>query len=69
MKLLEEMGVTPDTKIRERKPSLRSVAYMVIATVRMQKMQEAWAGNKKLHESLMKKLDGMRRKQGKTPLR
>ena len=69
LKLLEEMGVTPKTQVRERKPSLKSVAYMVIATVRMQKMQEAWSGNKKLHESLMKKLDGMRRKQGKTPLR
>ena len=69
LKLLEEMGVTPKTKTREQKPSLRSVAYMVMATVRMRKMQEAWAGNKKLHETLMKKLDGMRRKQGKTPLR
>ncbi|KAG9614952.1 hypothetical protein KCV04_g16478, partial [Aureobasidium melanogenum] len=69
LKLLEEMGVTPKTKTSEQKPSLRSVAYMIMATVRMRKMQEAWSGNKKLHETLMKKLDGMRRKQGKTPLR
>jgi len=69
LKLLEEMGVTPKTKTKEQKPSLKSVAYMIMATVRMRKMQEAWSGNKKLHETLMKKLDGMRRKQGKTPLR
>lgn len=69
LKMLEEMGITPDLTIRQRKPTLKSVGLMVIATVRMQKMQQAWAGNKKLHEALMKKLEGMRRKQGKTPLR
>lgn len=69
LRLLEEMGITPDQTVRERKPTLRTVGFAVIATIRMQKMQQAWAGNKKLHEALMKKLDGMRRKQGKTPLR
>jgi hypothetical protein len=69
LKLLEEMGVTPKTKVRDQKPTLRSVGYVIMATVRMRKMQEAWSGNKKLHETLMKKLDGMRRKQGKAPLR
>ena len=65
LRLLEEMGITPDTTVKEKKTrSLRSVGIAVIATVRMQKMQAAWAGNKKLHESLMKKLEGLRRKSG-----
>lgn len=60
------MGITPDQSFRQKKHSLRTVGWVVIASVRMKKMQEAWAGNKKLHESLLKKLDSMRRRQGKT---
>ena len=69
LQLLEEMGITPDVSFREKKHSLRTVGFTVIACMRMQKMQQAWAGNKKLHESLLKKLDGMKRRQGKTVAR
>lgn len=62
LKMLEEMGITPDRSVRERKPTLRTVGLAVIATVRMQKMQQAWMSNRKLHESLMKKLEGMKKK-------
>nr|POE99332.1 hypothetical protein CFP56_52725 [Quercus suber] len=62
LRLLEEMGITPDITIREKRHSLKTVGLMVVACVRVQKMQQAWAGNKKLHESLMKKLEGMRKK-------
>jgi hypothetical protein len=61
LKLIEEMGITPDISIREKKPSLRTVGWMVIASVRMKKQQQEWAGNKKLHDSLVKKLEQMRR--------
>lgn len=67
--LLEEMGITPDVSFRERKHSLKTVGLMVLGCVRMQKMQQAWVGNKKLHESLMRKLEGMKRKQGKSVVR
>lgn len=67
--LLEEMGITPDISIRETKPSLRTVGLAVMACVRMQKLQQAWAGNKQLHESLLKKLEGMKKVQGKKPVR
>ena len=67
--MLEEMGITPDMTIREKKPTLRTVGWTVIATLRMQKMQQAWAGNKKLHESLLKKLEGMKKRQGSSAKR
>lgn len=57
------MGITPDISFREKKHSLKTVGLTIIAAVRMRKMQQAWAGNKKLHESLVRKLEGMRRKQ------
>lgn len=65
LKLLEEIGVTPDQTVREKKPSLKIVGLAIMATQRMQRMQQSWAGNKKLHESLMKKLEGLKRRQGK----
>ena len=65
LELLEEMGITPDISFREKKHSLRTVGQAVIACVRMRKMREAWGENKKLHESLMKKLESMKKTQGR----
>ena len=65
LRLLEEMGITPDRTIREKKPSLRTVGWMVVATVRMKRMQESWAANRQLHQSLMKKLEEVRKRRGK----
>jgi hypothetical protein len=61
LRLLEDIGITPDATIREKKPSLRTVGFAVIASLRMQKMREAWAGNKKVQEALVRKFEGMRR--------
>jgi hypothetical protein len=61
LRLLEDIGITPDATIREKKPSLRTVGFAVIASLRMRKMQEAWAGNKKVQEALVRKFEGMRR--------
>lgn len=66
LRLLEDIGITPDATIREKKPSLRTVGFAVIASLRMQKMREAWAGNKKVQEALVRKFEGMRRGKGKT---
>lgn len=63
------MGITPDISFRQKKHSLKTVGLTVIACVRMQKMQQAWAGSKKLHETLIKKLDAMKRKQGRVAVR
>jgi hypothetical protein len=57
--LLEEMGITPDITFRQRRHSLKTVGLMVMGCVRMQRMQQAWASNKKLQESLLKKLEAL----------
>jgi hypothetical protein len=49
-------------KHRTKKPALRSVGWMVVAMVRMQKRREEWAKNKRLHEALMVKLEETRKK-------
>lgn len=59
------MGITPDATVREKKPSLRTLGWAVVACNRMKNMREAWAGNQRLHEQLVKKLEGMRRRQGR----
>ncbi|KAI9707534.1 MAG: hypothetical protein M1836_000495 [Candelina mexicana] len=69
LQMLEEIGITPDRSIREKRPSLRSVGWMVLASVRMRKMQTNWAGNKKIHASLAKKVEQMRRRSGKSVAR
>lgn len=59
------MGITPDISFREKKHSLKTVGLTVVACLRMQKMKESWAGSKKLQESLLRKLEGMRGARGK----
>ena len=59
--MLEEMGVTPDQKTREKRPSLRAVGLMVIAGVRMRKMQAEWAVQKKIQASLVRKAEQIRK--------
>ena len=63
------MGITPDISVREKKHSLKTVGLAVLGCVRMRRMQQDWAGNKKLHESLLRKLEGMKRRQGETVAR
>lgn len=55
------MGITPDITIHDRRPTLKSAALAVIAALRMQKFADDWAQNRKIHEQLKAKLEGMRR--------
>lgn len=59
--LLQEMGISPDMSVHEKRPSLRTVGLTVLATVRMQRMQREWAGSKRVQESLVRKLESMKR--------
>ena len=62
LQLLEEMGITPDVSFREKKPTLKTVGTAVVACLRMQRWQKQWSESKALEASLLKKLEGMRRK-------
>lgn len=46
---------------KETRPTLRCVAFMVLAGVRMQRGAEAWRGVRKSHEGLVKKLAAVKR--------
>jgi hypothetical protein len=59
------MGITPDITIHEHRPKLKSAALAVIAALRMQKLSEGWAENRKIHEQLKQKLASMRRQSGR----
>ncbi|RQM07594.1 hypothetical protein DH86_00002040, partial [Scytalidium sp. 3C] len=62
LQLLQQMGITPDTTFHQRRRSLRSVVFMITATVRMRKGAENWAKSRKIHEKLVSSLEVMRRK-------
>ena len=66
--MLEEMGVTPDRNTREKRPSLRAVGLMIIAGVRMRRLQAEWAVQKKIQASLVKKAEQVR-KGSRRPMR
>lgn len=59
------MGITPDMSVHERRPKLKSAALAVIAALRMQKLSEGWAQNRKIHDQLKQKLESMRRQSGR----
>lgn len=46
---------------KDTRPTLRSVAFMVLASVRMQRGAESWRGVRKSHEGLLKKLNTVRK--------
>ena len=59
------MGITPDITIHQRRPTLKSAALTVVAAIRMQKLAEGWAQNRKIHDQLKQKLESMRRASGR----
>ena len=61
LEILEEMGIKPVLKVKGKKRSLRAVGLMIVATVKMKKLQEDWAAQKKIKASLVKKVEQMRR--------
>lgn len=56
------MGITPDISFHAKKCSFKSVGLAVVASVRMRKMAEEWAGSRKMQQSLLKKLESMKGK-------
>ena len=52
--------------VHERRPSLKAAGLAVIAAMRMKRMSEVWAGQRRVHAQLVKTLEGMRRRGGRT---
>jgi hypothetical protein len=65
--LIQSTGIDfPERPKVEKKRTLRQVAIMIRATVRMKKGAEQWGKSKKIHERLMTSAEAMRRKARKS---
>ena len=62
LNMIAQMGISPERSIRDKTPSLRSVALMVIASLRIRRRQEEWARTKLVKESLVRTLQQTRKK-------
>lgn len=62
LKLIEEMGITPDRSFRERakRPGLRAVAWAAVFCERARKAAAMWREKRGVQEALVRKLEGMR---------
>lgn len=59
--MIEEMGITPDRSFHERRPSLRSVVFMVMAAGRISKREKEWRGQVRVKEGLVRCLEGLKK--------
>ena len=69
LRLIEEMGISPDRTFRHRKPTLKIVAHMVRFCVRTKRASEGWKEKRLIQESLVRKVDAMRGRVRKTAVR
>jgi hypothetical protein len=63
LEILDKMGVRVDNVKQNKKPSLRAVVSVVIGAIRMQKMQQRWAVQKRVQKDIIRKkeqIKGMR---------
>jgi hypothetical protein len=61
--MLQQMGISPDQTIIEKRPTIRTVALMIMAASRMKKGAKEWAKSRKLHERLVERVEVMKRQQ------
>ncbi|QDS71280.1 hypothetical protein FKW77_001071 [Venturia effusa] len=69
LNLIADMGITPDRTIRERKPSLKTVAQVVIFLSRAKRLAGVWKEKLKIQESLVRKLEVVRSERRTTTTR
>lgn len=60
LRLIGEMGISASRWQPRRKPSLRVVGFLVLASVRVRRLQKEWATNVKLHSALQRKYEQVR---------
>ncbi|KAF1994006.1 hypothetical protein P154DRAFT_582238 [Amniculicola lignicola CBS 123094] len=61
LSLIEDMGIKPDHSVYRRKVTFKVAALAVRATMRMGRMSQNWAVNKKIRKDLDTKLQGRHR--------
>ena len=58
--------MTPDRKIREKRPSLKAVGLMIVAGVRLERLRNEWSAQRKLQANLTKKAAQVKRSSRKS---
>lgn len=66
LQMLQQMGISPDRTIIEKRPTLRVVALMVMASLKMKKGAKEWAKSRKVHDRLVERVEVMKRKARKS---
>ena len=66
--MIEEMGITPDPKTK-KKPSLKAAALSIIFCLRTKKASKRWEESNKLQKALVRKMESMRGKKARVPVR
>jgi Pericentrin-AKAP-450 domain of centrosomal targeting protein len=64
IRMIEEMGISPDPKVR-RKPSLKAAAQAIVFCSRLRKASQAWAEQRKMQDALVQKMESIRAHGGK----
>ena len=58
--MIEEMGITPDRAIREKRHTIRTVGLMCIFVQRVRRLSGQWAEKKEVQKSIVRKFESMR---------
>jgi hypothetical protein len=58
--MIEEMGISPSRTERNTRPTLKSAAQAIIFCLRAKKASAAWADQKRVQESLTRKMEAMK---------
>ncbi|KAK9452616.1 hypothetical protein V1511DRAFT_536341 [Dipodascopsis uninucleata] len=62
--LLEQMGIYPERKYRNRRPKLKSVVCMVVAAIRMRNLSQQWSEHQQQRNMLSRSLQSLRINKG-----
>jgi hypothetical protein len=62
--LIASQDAGKEKRLKSR-PTLRTVGIAVVACLRVRRWQQSWAGHQKIHDTLVKKLESMKRRGSK----
>ncbi|KAJ8101550.1 hypothetical protein POJ06DRAFT_251812 [Lipomyces tetrasporus] len=58
--MLEQMGIYPEKKYHDKRPTLKAVAHMVIAAIRVRNLKNEWMAQQRTKEMLAKSLQNLK---------
>ncbi|KAK9322943.1 hypothetical protein V1517DRAFT_367241 [Lipomyces orientalis] len=58
--MLEQMGIYPEKKYHNKRPTLKAVVHMVIAAIRVRNLKNEWMAQQRTKEMLAKSLENLK---------